>query len=114
MERTGSLPIMENSRIRLVIFENFRVGETGLDEVVCIILLEIEIWAACAAQIFLEKLLFQVFSIGNFIGEFIDVGSLVLTTPGEIVIDQVGFHQFRVGKLDTIDCRRLIRMVFRT
>jgi hypothetical protein len=39
MERTGSLPIRENSRRRLVMFEVLFEEESGLDEEICIILL---------------------------------------------------------------------------
>ena len=50
MKSTGSLPIRENSRMRRVRPENFERENLELDELVCIILLRIEFWAACAAQ----------------------------------------------------------------
>ena len=56
----------------------------------------------------------QIFSVGNFIGEFVDEGSLVLTTPKEIIVDQIRFHQFGVGERNTIDRGSLVGVVFRS
>jgi len=40
----------------------------------------------------------RFFGVGNFIGEFVNEGGLILAAPLEIVVDQICIHQFRVGE----------------
>ena len=51
----------ENSRIRLVKFEDFLAGESTLDEAMCIILLRIETWVAYATQVSVEAIIVSGF-----------------------------------------------------
>ena len=55
----------------------------------------------------------NVFAVLDFVGEFILEFLFVIAGPLEVVVDQVAFKQFRVGKFNTINSRSLVGSVAR-
>ena len=57
------------------------------------------------------QLLLQIFCSGDLVCKFLNIFFLVFTSPDEIIVNQIDFHQFGVGEFHTIDCGSLVRCI---